>query len=123
MLKRFNGKRYVGIERGAVSDKASHVSHMGLEACPEGWDDRFHFIYSRNSMPRSAEALAALKRLLAPHGIIGVITTSERAEDAMADIGAWIRAYAEHGLASAYAVVNERESHLVLIHDDWPLKD
>ena len=127
LLQLLSGKRYIGIEsERSLSVHAAYVSQMPFETCPKSWNDRFHFICSRNTMEHmldGALAMATIKRLLAPNGIVGHVSTSEHVEDAQHELDIWRTAYMEHGFATAYAVVEGREQHLVLLHDDWPLKD
>lgn len=133
LLARLSAKEYVGIELvHMIAAEGNHVLPMALEECPETWNGKFHFIYSRHVMEHMLDvplAMKTLKRLLAPNGVIGAVTPHyfpdpEPAHVAQLTIAEWSVAYRKHGLVPVYATTEEHacaEAHLVCVHEGWPL--
>ena len=120
---------YVGIEVVPDVAAASGVLNLALEECPEDWNGKFDWIYSRHVMEHVPDvdlALSTVKRLLAPGGVVGAVTPHyfpdpEPAHVTQLRLGAWMEAYRRHGLTPVYAVEATyvcAEAHLVLAHAD-----
>lgn len=130
---------YYGVEvvkDAALKLKDRNVHHLALEDMPEDWNGRFHFIYSRHVMEHVIDvdgALTALKRVLAPNGVIGAVTPHyfpdpEPAHITQLRASEWMKLYRKHGLAVSYCTTPKSsgptpEAHLVAMHDSWPRSD
>lgn len=123
---------YVGIEIVEAAAKTSpYVVHGAVEDAPEEWNGRFTHIWSRHVMEHVVDvdiALSALRRVLAPNGIIAAVTPHffpdpEPAHVSQLRMDEWIAAYQRNGLHVVYAVLGDYvcpECHIVAIHEDWP---
>ena len=127
---------YSGIE--VVPHTAAALTEQGvtcapIESLPQEWSGRFSFIYSRHVMEHVVDldaALSELRRVLAPHGVIGAITPHyfpdpEPAHVTQQTVTQWIQHYRRNGLRPVYATLaayNCVEAHVVAIHEDWPLE-
>jgi len=121
---------YVGVEIVEHAASAAGVHHLAFEDAPEEWNGSFDWIYSRHVMEHTVNidtALTALKRVLAPHGVIGAVTPhvfpdNEPAHVTKLRVEEWHAAYERHGLRPVYCPVLRyacEETHLVAIHDTW----
>lgn len=131
LLERFGG-RYVGMEvvesvAQSARERGRDVLHMAFEDAPSVYDAKFDIIYSRHVMEHVTDvptAMKALKRLLAPKGIIGAVTPHyfpdpEPAHVSQLTISQWMAAYRAHGFDCMYAVEGSfacAEAHLVCVH-------
>jgi len=121
---------YVGVEvvtHVAEAAKDMGVLHMAMEEAPEEWDERFDWIYSRHVMehvPDVDVALATLKRVLSPVGIIGAVTPNdpdnEPAHICQLRLEQWMAKYRQHGLIPVFAAHQKHpgltEAHVVCVH-------
>jgi SAM-dependent methyltransferase len=124
---------YLGIEVvEAVAATSDDVRYMAIEEMPEEWNGTFHFVYSRHVMEHVLDlpqALAAIKRVLAPNGVLGAVTPHyfpdpEPAHVTQLRISEWMTAYERSGLRPVYAVEREfecAEAHIVCVHSSYEL--
>lgn len=141
-LERTFDATYCGVEvveEAALRLRDRNVHHVALEDMPADWNGRFHYVYSRHVMEHVINvdaALDALRRVLAPNGIIGAVTPHvfpdhEPAHVTTLKADEWIKTYERHGFRVVYCLVKRgvgpcEETHLVAIHQDWswpPAKD
>lgn len=134
LLNQLSAQEYVGIEiveAAANAGAPKGVLHMAIEDMPEAWEGRYAYVYSRHVMEHVIDldiALATLKRVLAPNGIIGAVTPhffpdTEPAHVTQLKKDQWVAAYARHGLKAVYAKVGNymcAECHLVAVHAELP---
>lgn len=127
---------YRGIEVvKEAADRTAHLNvfHMAIEEMPSDWDGKIHFIYSRHVMEHVINldaALSSIKRVLAPHGIVGAVTPHvfpdhEPAHVTVQKIEEWCAHYKRHGLRPVYAKLESMaciEAHIVCIHEEWAAK-
>jgi SAM-dependent methyltransferase len=135
VLRRSFAAEYTGIELvESVAASSPDVHHMAIEEMPEAWNGRFHFVYSRHVMEHVLSvptALAAIRRVLAPNGIVGAVTPHyfpdpEPAHVTQLRIGEWMVQYSLAGLEPVYAVQQEHEcpeAHIVCVLNSWPLRE
>lgn len=123
---------YQGVEvvkAAAAALAGRNVHHMAVEDLPDGWSSCFHFIYSRHVMEHVMvvdTALQAIKKVLAPDGIVGAVTPHffpdpEPAHVAKLNHVEWIEAYLRNGLHPVYCEVKTfgvTEAHLVAVHSE-----
>lgn len=133
-LEQRMGIWYTGIELvREVADQTEGVHYMALEDAPESWYGTFGYIYSRHVMEHMLDpwlALQAVKKLLAPNGIVGAVTPHyfpdpEPAHVTQLKISEWMNLYQRVGLKPVYAVTDHyacEEAHIVAVHADWPLQ-
>jgi SAM-dependent methyltransferase len=135
----FDGATYYGVEivepvAAALRDLGRNVLCDAIEELPLEWDNHFQFVYSRHVMEHVVDvdvALAALKRVLTPNGIIGAVTPHffpdpEPAHVTKLTSDAWIEAYHRHGLRVVYCELKTfhcKEAHIVAIHEAWPIQN
>jgi SAM-dependent methyltransferase len=109
------------------------VHHMAIEELPQEWSGRFHLVYSRHVMEHVLDvglALANIKRVLAPDGIVAAVTPHYFPDPEPAHVTQlrreeWMREYHAAGLKSVYATLESfacDEAHILLVHNDWPLQ-
>lgn len=127
---------YLGIEVvKEAADRTAHlnVRHMAIEEMPSDWDGKVQFIYSRHVMEHVINldaALSAIKRVLAPNGIVGAVTPHvfpdhEPAHVTVQTIEEWCAHYRRHGLRPVYAKLENMacvEAHIVCVHEEWAAK-
>lgn len=132
LMQRFEAG-YCGIEVvKEAAERTAHlnVRHLAIEEMPSEWDGKVQFIYSRHVMEHVVDldaALAAIKRVLAPHGIVGAVTPHvfpdpEPAHVTVQTLGEWCAHYKRHGLRPVYAKLENMacvEAHIVCIHEEW----
>lgn len=132
LMQRFEAS-YCGIEVvKEAADRTAHlnVRHLAIEEMPLDWDGKVQFIYSRHVMEHVINldaALSAIKRVLAPHGIVGAVTPHvfpdpEPAHVTVQTIDEWCAHYRRHGLRPVYAKLENMacvEAHIVCIHEEW----
>lgn len=136
LMQRFDAD-YCGIEVvKEAAERTAHlnVSHLAIEEMPSDgesdWSGRFQFIYSRHVMEHVINldaALGSIKRVLAPHGIVGAVTPHvfpdpEPAHVTVQTLGEWCAHYKRHGLRPVYAKLENMacvEAHIVCIHEEW----
>jgi trans-aconitate methyltransferase len=132
LMQRFDAD-YSGIE--VVKDAADRTAHLGvrhlaIEEMPAEWNGKIQFMYSRHVMEHVVDlnaALGAIKRVLAPHGIVGAVTPHvfpdpEPAHVTVQTIHEWCAHYKRHGLRPVYAKLESMaciEAHIVCIHEEW----
>lgn len=126
------GASYTGVEIvRAAAERLPDVHYMAFEQAPPAWNGRFQYIFSRHVMEHVVDpnrALAAVKRLLAPNGVVGAITPHffpdlEPAHLTKLNLQQWISAYRRAGLKVVYATEKFffcEEAHLVAVHEEWP---
>lgn len=129
LMEELGADRYVGVEVvPEVADVSPHVECMPFENAPESWNESFDFIFSRHVMEHVTDvgkAMAALKRLLAPHGVIGAVTPHyfpdpEPAHVTQQRINEWMAAYNRSGFKCVYAKQEHftcEEAHIVVVHE------
>lgn len=132
LMARFDAG-YCGIEVvKEAAERTAHlnVRHLAIEEMPHEWDGKVQFIYSRHVMEHVINldaALAAIKRVLAPHGIVGAVTPHvfpdpEPAHVTVQTLEEWCAHYRRHGLRPVYAKLESMacvEAHIVCIHEEW----
>lgn len=129
LMEQLGLEGYVGVEVVEdVANRSEHVTHMALEEMPSRWDGRFDYVYSRHVMEHATDARAAVravKRVLAPEGVVGAVTPHyfpdpEPAHVTQLRIEEWMTLYRSEGLQPVYAM-QERfacdEAHIVLVHE------
>jgi SAM-dependent methyltransferase len=128
---------YTGIEvvkecAEARTDIDCH--HLSIEEMPRNWKRRFKWIYSRHVMEHVLDldaSLAAIKRSLAPNGVLGAVTPHvfpdhEPAHVTLQTLQEWCDHYRRHGLRPVYAMLHDYaclEAHIVCIHQEFPFED
>ena len=132
LMQRFEAN-YCGIEVvKEAAERTAHlnVRHLAIEEMPSDWNGKVQFIYSRHVMEHVINldaALSAIKRVLAPHGIVGAVTPhvfpdSEPAHVTVQTLEEWCAHYRRHGLRPVYAKLENMacvEAHIVCIHEEW----
>lgn len=132
LMQRFEAN-YCGIEVvKEAAERTAHlnVRHLAIEEMPSDWDGQVQFIYSRHVMEHVINldaALSAIKRVLAPHGIVGAVTPHvfpdpEPAHVTVQTLEEWCAHYRRHGLRPVYAKLENMacvEAHIVCIHEEW----
>lgn len=128
LLEELNLTAYVGVEVVKdVADRSEHVTHMAFEEMPEVWNGRFEYVYSRHVMEHATdarEAIRAIKRVLAPTGVVAAVTPHyfpdpEPAHVTQLRVEEWMDLYRSEGLEPVYAMKEDfacAEAHLVLLH-------
>lgn len=132
LMQRFEAN-YCGIEVvKEAAERTAHlnVRHLAIEEMPSDWNGKVQFIYSRHVMEHVINldaALSAIKRVLAPHGIVGAVTPHvfpdpEPAHVTVQTLEEWCAHYRRHGLRPVYAKLENMacvEAHIVCIHEEW----
>lgn len=132
LMQRFEAN-YCGIEVvKEAAERTAHlnVRHLAIEEMPSDWDGKVQFIYSRHVMEHVINldaALSAIKRVLAPHGIVGAVTPHvfpdpEPAHVTVQTLEEWCAHYRRHGMRPVYAKLENMacvEAHIVCIHEEW----
>lgn len=142
LVKEFQG-RYTGIEAvkhvaeaaAATVDvkRGESIHYMAIEELPQEWSGRFQLVYSRHVMEHVLDvglALANIKRVLAPNGVVASVTPHyfpdpEPAHVTQLRIDEWMSAYKRAGLMPVYATVEHfacEEAHILCVHQEWPLQ-
>lgn len=126
----FHGEIWSGVDVVEENAALHHgCYHMAIEELPDEWEGLFHVIYSRHVLEHVADpdaALRALRKVLAPNGIIGAVTPhqpdNEPAHLTQLPLHLWPDVYLRNGLAVVYGEVKPfrvEESHIVAIRLDW----
>ncbi len=124
---------YTGVEvvpHVAAASGGLGVLNMAIEAAPGAWNGKFDWVYSRHVMehvPDLDVAIAAVARILSPHGVVGAVTPHyfpdpEPAHVTQLRINEWCAAYRRHGLVPVYASQEHHacaEAHLVLLRKEF----
>lgn len=132
LMQRFEAN-YCGIEVvKEAAERTAHlnVRHLAIEEMPSDWNGKVQFIYSRHVMEHVINldaALSSIKRVLAPHGIVGAVTPHvfpdpEPAHVTVQTLEEWCAHYRRHGLRPVYAKLENMacvEAHIVCIHEEW----
>lgn len=126
--------KHVADSAAATVDSArgESIHHMAIEELPQEWNGKFQLVYSRHVMEHVLDvdlALANIKRVLAPNGVVAAVTPHyfpdpEPAHVTQLRIDEWMRAYERAGLKSVYATLESfacDEAHILCVHNDWEL--
>jgi ubiquinone/menaquinone biosynthesis C-methylase UbiE len=124
------GGTYTGVEIvkpvfDELIAKGLSVVNCPVEDMPADWSGRFGFVYSRHVMEHVVsvpEALAELKRVLVPGGVIGAVTPDfphdEPAHVSKLSLQEWVVAYEQAGFTVVSAVHHTffcKEAHITAV--------